>query len=216
MKIIRSKRKTIGLLIEQDGSLTVRAPLRFSRVKIERLISEKAGWIKERQEWVRLHSIVPHRYEDGELFYYLGIPYPLLIVDSQHNPLLLKDNFQLDRNFQSMAGQVFIAWYRGQARQVIHSRLPKLANRYQLSYNAIHITSARKRWGSCSSRGTLNFSWRLVMAPPEVIDYVITHELAHLKIHNHSSEFWNYIESLLPTWQVQRNWLKENWGKFSL
>lgn len=216
MKIVRSKRKTVALVIERDGSLTVRAPLRFSQVKIEQLIQDKADWIQERQDWVRLHFAVPHRYEDGELFHYLGTTYPLQIVDHQYQPLLLKDCFQLDRNFQRIAQRVFIAWYRDQTRKVIPSRASILASRYQLSYLSIHITSARTRWGSCSSRGTLNFSWRLVMAPMEVIDYVVTHELAHLKIQNHSAAFWKYLEQLFPNYRALRKWLKENGGKFNI
>jgi predicted metal-dependent hydrolase len=216
MKIVRSRRKTIALIIEQDGSLIVRAPLRLSRLKIEQLVAEKADWIRKRQEWVRLHYVVSHRYEEGELFYFLGKSYPLKLVDQQHRPLLLSNSFQLDRNFQAHAQQVFIDWYRDQTRQVIGERLSALANLYQLSYSNIHITSARTRWGSCSSRDTLNFSWRLVMAPLEVIDYVITHELAHLKIPNHSAAFWKYVEQLSPNYRALRKWLKENGGRLNL
>jgi predicted metal-dependent hydrolase len=216
MKIIRSKRKTIAFIIEQDGSLTVRAPLRFSQTKIEQMVIEKADWIRQHQEWIRLHSPAFHRYEEGELFYYLGKTYPLRYADHQLQPLLLTNSFQLSRPFKDHGKKVFVAWYREQARQVIGERLPRLANRHHLSYTAIHITSARTRWGSCSRIGALNFSWHLIMAPLDVIDYVIIHELAHLKIHNHSSEFWNYVEQLSPNYRIYRNWLKENAGNFSL
>ena len=82
MKIIHTRRKTIALIIEPDGSLTVRAPLRFSRIKIDQLVTEKADWIRERQEWVRQHTISPHYYEAGELFYFQGKSYPLLLHGS--------------------------------------------------------------------------------------------------------------------------------------
>ena len=72
------------------------------------------------------------------------------------------------------------------------------------------ITDARTRWGSCSTRGSLNFSWRLVMAPPAVIDYVILHELAHLKIHNHSSNFWSRVAQLVPDYREHKKWLEQN------
>jgi predicted metal-dependent hydrolase len=216
MKIIRSKRKTIALVIEQDGSLTVRAPQRFSRSNIEQLVIEKAGWIRQRQEWIRLHSTAPHRYEEGELFYYLGKAFPLSFADRQMQPLLLIDTFQLKRPLKTQARKVFIAWYRDQAHQLIGERAAILANRHHLVFKDLHITSARTRWGSCNSRGALNFSWRLVMAPLEVIDYVIIHELAHLKIRNHSSEFWNYVEKLSPNYRTLRKWLKENGGSFNL
>jgi hypothetical protein len=204
------------LVIEQDGSLTVRAPQRFSRANIDQLVLEKAGWIRERQAWVRQHSTAPHRYEEGELFYYLGKTYPLSYADRQKQPLILIDTFQLDRPSKTQAKKVFNAWYRDQARQIIGERASILANLHHLVFKDLHITSARTRWGSCSSSGALNFTWRLVMAPLEVIDYVIIHELAHLKIHNHSSEFWNYVEQLSPNYRTLRKWLEDNGGRFNL
>ncbi len=216
MKIIHSKRKTIALIIETDGNVTVRAPLRFSRARIEQLLVEKEAWIRERQEWLRLHTAPPHCYEAGELFYYLGKPYPLSYTERQLQPLVFNDRFQLKQGLKKQARKVFIAWYREQARQLISERASIIADRHHLFFKEIHITSACTRWGSCTSRGTLNFSWRLVMAPPEVIDYVITHELAHLKIPNHSSEFWKYVEQLSPNSRTLRKWLKENGGKFYL
>jgi len=216
MKIVRSKRKTIALIIEQDGSLTVRAPARLSEKRIEQLIIEKADWIRKRQEWARLHYPTPHRYEVGELFFFLGVSYPLELVAEQRLPLLFGNSFQLDRKFQTYARQVFITWYREQTRQIICERTAFLASQFQLVYGNIHITSARSRWGSCSSRGMLNFSWRLAMAPPEVIDYVITHELAHLKIPNHSTFFWKYVEQLSPNYCALQKWLKENGDRFNL
>jgi predicted metal-dependent hydrolase len=216
MKIVRSKRKTIAFVIEHDGSLTIRAPLRFSRVKIERLVVENADWIRARQDWTRQHSAASHRFEEGEHFYYLGKTFPLKFADYQQQPLLLNDSFQLDQRLKTDVKKVFVAWYRDQARQVIGERAAILADLYHLFYKDIHITSARSRWGSCSRRGSLNFSWRLVMAPPEIIDYVITHELAHLKIPNHSPDFWKYVEQLSPNYRVLRKWLKENGGKFNI
>jgi predicted metal-dependent hydrolase len=216
MKIIHSKRRTIALIIETDGSLTVRAPIRFSRARIEQLVIEKGAWIRERQEWIRLHVPAPHCYEAGELFYYLGKAYPLGYADRQSQPLVLSDGFQLKRSLRTRAKQVFTTWYRDQARPIINQRAQLLANRHLLFFKEIHITGARTRWGSCSSRGTLNFSWRLVMAPPEVIDYVIIHELAHLKIPNHSSDYWKYVEQLSPNYRTLRKWLKENGARFSL
>ena len=216
MKIVRSKRKTIAFVIEQDGRLTIRAPLRFSRAKIEQLVVENADWIRARQDWTRQHSAASHRFEEGEHFYYLGKTFPLKYSVHQQQPLLLNDCFQLNQQRKTDVKKVFVAWYRDQARQVIGERAAILADLYHLFYKEIHITSARTRWGSCSRRGSLNFSWRLVMAPPEIIDYVITHELAHLKIPNHSPDFWKYIEQLSPNYRVLRKWLKENGGKFNL
>ncbi len=216
MKIIHSRRKTIALVVENDGSLVVRAPYRVSQKEIERIVHEKTDWIRERQAFARQHFGAPHSFEEGELFYYLGSTYPLRIMDTHDGLLFSKNCFHLGTNDHVRAPRIFTDWYRRQARQVIHERASSLASQHQLIFRALRITSARSRWGSCSSRGVLNFPWRLVMLPLEIIDYVILHELAHLKIQNHSQHFWNYLEQLHPNYRAPRKWLRENGGKFNL
>ncbi|MCS7122892.1 MAG: M48 family metallopeptidase, partial [Candidatus Micrarchaeota archaeon] len=81
---------------------------------------------------------------------------------------------------------------------------------YNFRYNRVRITNARRRWGSCSSSNNLNFSWRLIMAPLEVIDYVVVHELVHTRIKNHSKAFWRMVEAVMPDYDRQRRWLREN------
>ncbi len=76
-----------------------------------------------------------------------------------------------------------------------------------MDYKSIRITSARTRWGSCSSKGNLSFTWRLVMAPPQVIDYVVAHELAHLQVRNHSPAFWQKVKTIMPDYLQYRRWL---------
>ena len=216
MKIIHSRRKTIALVIEIDGSLVVRAPYRVSQKEIERIVREKTDWIRERQAYARKHFGAPHRFVAGELFYYLGSAYPLMIIDTRERLLFTKTSFLLAKKDQALAPRIFADWYRSQARQVIHERASSLAAQHQLRFKGLRITSARSRWGSCSSRGVLNFPWRLVMLPLEIIDYVILHELAHLKIQNHSKHFWNYLEQLHPSYRTSRKWLRENGDKFNL
>jgi len=215
-RIIHSRRKTYALVIELDGSLTVRAPLRASHAQIEYLVQEKADWIQEKQEWLRGHPESPHpkNYINGELFYYLGNTYPLEIVPKSSPVLQLRgDRFQLAEPALPRAVQVFSHWYHDQARQVIGELVKARAGEQNLVYRSLRITSAKRRWGSCGPKGTLNFSWRLVMAPPAVIDYVIVHELVHLEIRNHSRAFWERLASLSPDYKQQVAWLKAN-GRF--
>jgi hypothetical protein len=94
--------------------------------------------------------------------------------------------------------------------------VPQLANRFGFQVQRLAITGARTRWGSCGIRGSLNFSWRLVMAPEPVIDYVIVHELAHLRVRNHSSQFWELLEKLMPEYRQPRLWLKQNGYRLDL
>jgi hypothetical protein len=216
MKIIHTRRKTIALVIENDGNLIVRAPLRVSRKEIERIVRERSAWIQARQEWVTQHYGPPHQYKEGEFFYYLGTAYPLKFVSRQNKGLLVENSFQIELKNREQAPQIITNWYRNQARQVISDRVTSFATHHRLNYKNIRISCSHTRWGSCSSRGTLSFPYRLVMVPLDVIDYVVLHELAHLKIHSHAPDFWSYLEQICPNYRMQRKWLKEFGNKFTI
>ena len=121
-----------------------------------------------------------------------------------------KDRFLLRADSRSRANTLFTAWYRRQARVLLEKRVPELASHYNLTYSRVRISSARTRWASCSSNGTLSFTWRLVMAPQPVIDYIIIHELAHLLERNHSSRYWATVQAMLPDYRRYVKWLKQN------
>jgi predicted metal-dependent hydrolase len=152
----------------------------------------------------------------GEQFLYLGESYDLDIVGEQNLPLILKDKFYLVERSWDEAKIVFMTWYREQASQIIKESVECKAQEEGLSYKVVRITNAKKRWGSCGPKGSLNFSWRVIMAPREVIDYVVTHELVHLRIKNHSKIYWNEVERLLPNYQLQKAWLKDNGHRLKL
>jgi hypothetical protein len=216
--IIRSKRKTFALEVKRDGSLVVRAPLRATRAQVEALVNQKGDWIKAKQELVKslYPPASPRRYVDGEEFLYLGQSYRLAIVDGGAEPLVLSDRFYLASQALPGAPAVFEAWYRQQAFQVISRRVEWFASRDGFVYRQVKISRARTRWGSCSPTGVLSFSWRLVMAPLGVIDYVVIHELVHLHVKNHSRAFWDRVKVLMPDYKVQLAWLKQNGYRLTL
>ncbi len=210
-QIIRSKRKTIALIVKPDGSLVVRAPLRASEASIREFVESNAKWIEKKQaEALAFLRPAPKRYAAGELFTYLGSVYPLEIVKGQKKPLLLDGQFKLAEAAQGNARLAFEHWYRTQAKQILTERVRLYAGQYGFQYRKIGITSARTRWGSCSADGSLNFSWRLVMAPAEVVDYVVVHELAHTVFHNHSRRFWKRVEKIMPDYKERRKWLRKD------
>jgi predicted metal-dependent hydrolase len=215
MRVIRTKRKTIALIIQSDGSLLVRAPLRCPQSEIDRLVSEKAEWIASKQALVRQQAAQnqPLRYQAGELFPYLGQIYPLRVYRSQQKRPRLElkgGEFWLPDTLLPHAAAAFESWYRAQARQFITGRVQRLAQQHNLQHGRVAINSARTRWGSCGPSGSLNFTWRLVLAPVDVIDYVVAHELAHLKERNHSPRFWAEVERLMPGYRPLRAWLKQH------
>ncbi len=217
--LIRSKRRTVALIVQPDGTLQVRAPLRLPEAQIRAFVESKADWVREKQAKAQLamkNAPHPHRYVDGEQFPYLGQFYPIAIVERARPALALEgERFLLSRAAQPEAARIFELWYRKQAARIISERLSSYGPLFQkigCKYQKVRISSARTRWGSCSSLGTLSFSWRLVMVPPAMIDYVVVHELAHLRYHNHSKDFWDLVKTFMRDYKARRTWLKANAG----
>jgi hypothetical protein len=211
-QITRTRRRTLAIIVEDDGRIVVRAPLRLKQQAIDEFVRTKERWIRSKQEQAlkRASRFVPKSYVSGEEFLFLGSVYRLEIADHQQQPLVLNGGFRLSRTALPRAEAVFERWYRRQALRVMSERARAYAASHGFTFDRIKITSARKRWGSCGHKGNLSFAWRLVMAPQPVIDYVVVHELAHLKHRNHSKRFWSKVASILPDFRQRENWLEEH------
>lgn len=216
MRIIRSDRRTLAIIIESDGSLTVRSPVHLSQPEIDRFLTEKKLWIQSKQSQAINRALPVHNFETGESFSFLGNDYLLKLVDDPKQPLELKDIFLLDRRLKGQGREIFSRWYRNQARAIFSERLAHYSALHRMSYNKLRISSAKTRWGSCSAHRTISMTWRLVMAPLPVVDYVIFHELVHLEIPNHSSRFWSRLAQFNPDYLEHRKWLKDNGARLIL
>ncbi len=216
VRVIRSRRKSIALIVQPDGELIVRAPKRATQKQINSLIEKHAGWIeKKKMQAKEVQALfAPHRFLEGESFSFLGENYPLVFTDLEKPTLILDKEFQLARPVQGKAEVIFEQWYKKKAREIFTARVKYYSQKHDFSYQKVKLSSAKKRWGSCSTKGNLNLTWRLVMMPLEIIDYVIVHELAHLREPNHSKAFWAVVEKILPDYKIRRKWLKENGNKF--
>jgi hypothetical protein len=213
-RLVRSRRRTIALIVQKDGSLVVRAPLRAPEKFIREFVASKEDWVHKQQARAqKIARAVVRQYVDGEKFIYLGQSYPLKIVPPRRTSLALTDRFELTCPALPRAEAAFVRWYKARAAELLPERVTVLAGRYGYRAAKVRITSARSRWGSCSPQGTLSFTWRLVMAPPAVIDYVVIHELVHLEIKNHSQKFWGRVGELLPEYKTHVAWLRRN-GRF--
>lgn len=216
-KLVRAKRRTIALIIERDGSLTVRAPKRVLLGDIEQFIHEKSGWILRTQEKLKSIAQMPKKeYLEGEQFLYLGNSYELRLVPPQRPALKFDRGFKLGKTAQKRGEAVFTKWYKQQAFQIISERTSQHSKQYGFMPKQVKISSAKRRWGSCSPDGTLNFTWRLIMAPLSVVDYVVIHELVHLRIKNHSQKFWKAVEAIMPEYKIHKKWLRENGDRLGL
>jgi predicted metal-dependent hydrolase len=211
--IIRSRRRTVALQITPQAELIIRAPHRAPLETIHRFVREKMSWILAKQRFVRENYRPPiqKRFVEGESFLYLGRSYKLSIVKEANEPLVFNgDEFLLLEKHISVGEQVFAWWYKMEAYNIIRQRVDFYADSNGLKYTNFKITSGKKRLGTCSSQGAINFSWRLMMTPIEVIDYVVVHELSHLREHNHSKRFWTNVQSLYPNYKQARLWIKAN------
>lgn len=214
-KIIRSKRKTIALVVQSNGELFVRAPQRTTLKEINAMLEKHADWVIKKQAEVKARqaALPAHQFVDGEEFLFLGENHSLELVQLAKPTLALHGTFQLAKSVEGQTKEMFERWYKNQARQIFNERITYYAEKHGFDVEQVKLSSARTRWGSCSSKGYINLTWRLVMAPLEIIDYVVVHELCHLREANHSPAFWAQVAAILPDYKVRRKWLKENGAK---
>lgn len=211
-RVIRSKRRTIALTVTTHAALVVRAPFYVSLPAIQRFVNEKRDWIEKKQDiWKkRAQESAPRQYVEGEEFYFLGRRYSLEASGDIQDPVVLDGALKISGRIFHQAERYIRQWYRQQAKKIISGRAELYSVLSGLCYQSLRISSAQSRWGSCGYRGSLNFSWRLVMAPLSVIDYVVVHELSHLEHKNHSREFWARVGILYPAYRQERKWLRSN------
>jgi len=212
-KLIRSKRRTFSLELNPKGLLTVRAPLRASVNEIKKIIIEKQEWIKRKKKEIsqRVAQKKKRVYQTGEKFECLGKEYTLKLKENHKFAFSTEGNILImNSRYHNAAKNMLIFWYKNQAYKYITKKAQYYSEILKLKYNRINITGAITRWGSCSNNKNLNFSWRLVLAPRQVVDYVIVHELVHLFELNHSRKFWNRVSQIMPNYKIYETWLKEN------
>lgn len=209
-KLVRSKRRTIAIIVTRDAQLIVRAPFGIKDKIIDDFINRKSKWINKKLEEARLkcRNVIPKRFVNEESFLYLGKSYPFKIVES--NRIVLTDSLEFPGKWLTHAGIYLKEWYKIQLLKTITERVCMYSEITGLIHRSIKITSAKKRFGSCSPNGSLNFSWRLMMAPLNIIDYVVVHELVHIEERNHSKNFWNKVRIILPDYKQSEKWLKDN------
>jgi hypothetical protein len=213
VRVIRSKRRTVGLEVTHQGKLVVRAPYHLNLSELEEILQRHRNWIRKKVREVQSQQtlVQSKKFCNGERFLYLGKEYPLHLVSSPRSALIFDgQSFQLSLARVGLARELFERWYRKQARTDLSRRVEQLAAITGFKFEEIRISSARSRWGSCSAKGTISLTWRLIMAPPDIIDYVIIHELAHTLEKNHSRAFWQLVEKHLPDYRERRRWLRIN------
>ena len=179
--------------------------------KIEQILEAKRSWIyRNLAEWEDLNRTrVEREFVNGEGFPYLGSTYRLQIVDDARYDLLLKNGlFILKRSALSKARDKFVAFYKEKGKARLPRYVEQYARKMGLQPTGIRVQELKNRWASCSANGVLNFHWRCMMAPLTAVEYIVVHELSHLKHPDHSLEFWHTIEKVLPDYAQAKSWLR--------
>ncbi|MCL6631321.1 MAG: M48 family metallopeptidase [Alicyclobacillus herbarius] len=233
----RSGRKTVSLYVDANRGVYVRAPFGIPDEQLQEIVLRKANWIIRKLDEVRARqaAVPKHRFVDGETFWYLGQAYPLVVHTETglDQPRLTWDTqkFQLsiprcfreenlvptgrkpedhpDAQVEETYRRLFRAWYLARGQAVVQTRLQRYGSVYGYPRRVL-FKEQKTRWGSCAADGTIRLNWHILMAPMAILDYLLVHELAHLKHPNHSKHFWAAVAKTIPDYLERRRWLKEH------
>ncbi|NOQ81410.1 MAG: DUF45 domain-containing protein [Methylophaga sp.] len=210
-----SRRKTTALKI-RDGEVSIhipnRLPLKFAR----EFITQKSRWIQNKLADQSLKQVQEKQFIEGEIFLFLNENRTLRLIQAESAPTIKINSQQLEfygrlsRLSKTAIRAALVRWYKLQAEAYLNSRTAEIAHKINLTPHSITVKTYKARWGSCSIHADIQYNWKLMLAPANIIDYVIIHELCHIKHHNHSTDFWQLVEHHCPTFKSSRHWLKNN------
>jgi len=223
-EIVRTSRKTMGIIVDHDRNIIVRSPKNTAESKIEEVLKKKTNWILSKLKEMDKIKPAPKEKEfmTGEKLSYLGRRYRMEVNPEEISktevklyqgkfiidyPVRLKDKKDQRRVKIRTA---LVEWYRDHAKEKINERVSKYKVKLDVEPNNVVVKKQKKRWGSCSSKGNLNFNWKIIMAPMSVVDYLVVHELTHLIHDNHSRDFWSTVAAVIPDIKEKKEWLKVN------
>lgn len=208
----RRARRTVGLKITAKG-LVIHAPSRILKSQLDNIILQKAGWIQTKLAALQANQVPAFTWKNGETLMLLGQTYALTLTEEKRTKLtLLENQLQLTspniHNEQWVARKI-LSWYQQTARADFARRLEIFSAKLGVKTTQLFLSNAKTRWGSCNSKREIRLNWRLIQAPPALINYVVCHELAHLKEMNHSKKFWQVVEALFPDYLAAEKSLKQ-------
>lgn len=209
-----TRAKHIRLRVKPDLSLQISAPKYASIKTIESFVQQSTSWIEEQRHKIStLKQITPMLEWEQKKVAYLGNIYQITI-DTSPSPdkiIVLQDHLTIHPLTGSAADaqKTLIQWLKNQAQHIINSKVEYWSQKMNLHPKSVRFRQQSSRWGSCTSQGTVNFNWRLVHTSQAAIDYVVVHELAHVKHHNHSTAFWEEVRTYIPQYKVAKKELSK-------
>ena len=212
--LIRAKRRTLSLAVQPDGSVLVRAPRLLPRTAIDRFVRDRADWIEKQRAIEALRPA--HPFDTGDTLPFCGEALSLVCVPAARCVRRAGSVLTVPAGDREQVRARVIGWYRAQARAVFAARVRALAPLAGVTPGPVRVSSAKTRWGSCGNGDSVNLNWRLLLAPPEILDYVAVHELCHIGQRDHSGAFWARVAAIVPDWKQKREWLKRHRAELEL
>ena len=211
--IVNPKLKNIYLTFDHGGGLIIKSP-RVSQREIEKLLIKKASWITRSRQKILEKKGKPLSFEEGEEIFFLGSPYLLTLRHIEGNKVQLtlneKDGFILE--FAEHDVDIFQAlldrFYKNNAIHYVPPLVEKYSREMQLFPKKVSFRKAKRRWGSCSSSNAISFNYLMMKLPPDVVEYIVVHELAHIRHKHHQKSFWKLVSDTLPDYRQQEQILK--------
>jgi predicted metal-dependent hydrolase len=214
-RVRRSERARRARIVVDGAGVEVVVPRGFALRRVEPFVEEKRPWIERTLRRLRESEaeLPPALLVDGGELPFLGERLPLRLAPGRR------------ARVSERAGGLEVAgpdlgeasvraalerWYRRRAREEVSARLDAAVARAGTSYRSLQIRGQRSRWASCSAEGAMSFNWKLLLAPPAILDYVVEHEVAHLQVHDHSERFWRLVGERCPDWRAHERWLRRH------
>ena len=217
--VVRTSRTKTASIKVDDGLVYVVVPKALESERIQQLVADKYLWIIQK---IALHDASKpasdREFVSGEAYAYLGRNYRLKVIVGAYSPVKLIQGRLVatlpdGANRSNLVRDAVIRWYKLNALRKIKEKVRRYSKVMGLEPKSIDIKTFKSRWGSCSPKGDLEFNWVIVMAPNRVVDYVVIHELCHLKQLDHSPKFWKEVERVMPDFAEHKEWLKVNSGR---
>ena len=215
IEVVRTKRRKTASIKVIDGSVQAIVPDQLSDGRVQDLIQKRTPWIRKRlREQSQIITPKPKEYVSGESFTYLGRNYRLKVSRGTDREVKLKGGYlEVSLPKKPKDGDIrtaLIEWYEQHALERLTQKTNRYAGIMGVTPSSISVRDYKARWGSCSSKGEISYNWRIIIAPHHIVDYVVVHELCHLKHPNHSPAYWKSVNREFSDYQVCRRWLKEH------
>ena len=209
------RRKTVTVSVDSHGDVLLAAPTDFPTPELDAMVRRKAVWIEKQIRRVKSQDAPPGQREfvSGESVLYLGRHYRLRVCPHSRGPAKLQGRWLqvpagADEGHPDLVRTALIAWFRLRAEERLPERVDAWYARVGVPMPPVLVANQRRRWGSCDRHGTIRLNWRIVQAPMRLVDYVVVHELAHLRHHGHGRDYWQAVECVLPDYERRRKELR--------